>query len=957
MSNYGEHDIESIFDIVLAFSRETNYGRLLDTILSKLMEVTHSDAGTLYTLDGDKLVCRAARNLSLNVLQYSQSEDEPVDTPPIPLEMENARNINAYAALHNEIVVVDDVYADDRFDFSGERAHDSETGYRTQSMLVFPLTAWLDSSDMQVIGIVQLVNAMDTKTGEIIPYRDACRLELDAGPHIPSLDYHNSPSIILVLSNLAAIALANIIHVHEIKSAEAKAREAGRMVTLLLDASPMFMEIWNDELRLTNCNDRFADLFEAPDKAEFMQQYEKFSPECQPCGTLSKKKRIALLRQALEDGSARFEWMHVTGSGEQLPVDTVFTRLMLHGKQIIVGYSHDLRMVKKAMKEMRRIEIAEEENRAKTRFLAQMSHEIRTPLNAILGTAEIQMHQGDAGGETLEAFRRIHDSSHLLLALINNLLDLSKVEAGKMEVNARDYDLAEMIIDVVQLNYIYTVGKQFTFMLKVDPNLPAKLYGDDLLIKQVLNNILSNAFKYTETGTVTLSLLRNFAPSSREGKSGVLLTVAIQDTGQGMTNEQAGQMFTEYARFNDDSEIRDANLGMAIAFRLMKMMDGEIVVEALPGEETCIVLHVPQEVSGEAVLGGELAESLQELDFSYTSLKHIAKLAREPMPYGRVLIVDDMESNLYVAKGLLRPYKLQVETADSGQQCLDKIAAGQVYDIIFMDHMMPGLDGIETFRALRKAGYEHPIVALTANAVVGQQAKLLALGFDGFISKPIDMRLINSCLNKHIRDKQPPEVVEAARAEAKTSSDEPQDTSKGSDELMKHFVRDATRVLNGLDDFMKRQVYDATALKAYVINAHSAKSLLKSIGKNPQSIVAATLEKAGRNSDTQTIKSKTPAFLTDFRGIVQEAARQVTLETVKDDGASEDKAFLREKLAVISKACDAYDKRSAEAAVDALKAKPCSANTRRFFDDIDVLLLRGDFEEAAELATKTLSGV
>jgi CheY-like chemotaxis protein/anti-sigma regulatory factor (Ser/Thr protein kinase) len=302
-------------------------------------------------------------------------------------------------------------------------------------------------------------------------------------------------------------------------------------------------------------------------------------------------------------------------------------------------------------------------------------------------------------------------------------------------------------------------SKPIKFTLKVDENVPTKLHGDDLRIKQVLNNILSNAFKYTESGSINMSV------SVEKSAECVTLVLRVSDTGRGMTSDQINKVFDDYARFNLEAnrQIEGTGLGMSITKRFIELMKGEIKVESELGKGSTFTLKIPQGYVDAAVLGKECAENLQHLHVDRKAEHKKASITREYMPYGKVLIVDDMEPNLYVAKGLLAPYGLTIDTSSNGPEAIEKIKSGQTFDLIFMDHYMPEMDGMEATQIIRSLGYKKPIVALTANALVGQDKVFMDNGFDGFVSKPIDMRQLNTALNKFIRDKYPAETVEAAR--------------------------------------------------------------------------------------------------------------------------------------------------------------------------------------------------
>jgi len=410
----------------------------------------------------------------------------------------------------------------------------------------------------------------------------------------------------------------------------------------------------------------------------------------------------------------------------------------------------------KVAAETQRREVAEEESRAKTRFLAHMSHEIRTPMNAVLGIAEIQLQRGSPAPQTEEAFLQIYNSANLLRVIINDVLDLSKIESGKMEIIPATYETATLIGDIVQFNLMHFDSKKLAFTLNVDENLPACFIGDELRIKQVLNNLLSNAFKYTDEGEVNLSFEMESIPETDTETGDTMLVIRVSDTGQGMTTEEIDSLFTrEFTRFNmqGNRAIEGSGLGMSIAYSFITMMQGEIKVESILGEGSTFTVRMPQATKDDRVLGKEVADSLNRLEITQKLVKKPDHFTLDPMPYGRVLVVDDVDINLYVAEGILTTYEIVVEMVESGQGAVDKIKSGKEYDIIFMDHMMPDMNGVEATKIIREMGYTHPIVALTANALKDAAKMFMDNGFSGFISKPIDMEKLNVYLERFIRDK------------------------------------------------------------------------------------------------------------------------------------------------------------------------------------------------------------
>ncbi|MDR2595560.1 MAG: response regulator [Fibromonadaceae bacterium] len=580
-------------------------------------------------------------------------------------------------------------------------------------------------------------------------------------------------------------------------------------------------------------------------------------------------------------------------------------------------------------------------NASKSKFLATISHEIRTPMNAIIGFSEIELLKEETPTEIKNTFRKIHNSGYMLLGIINDILDLSKIETGKFEIVPINYDTASLINDTVQLNLMRIGSKPIEFTLKVAENLPAKLFGDELRIKQILNNLLSNAIKYTKEGQVNVS----FALAPRD-KETINLVITVSDTGQGMTKEQVEHLFDEYSRFNMELNrtVEGTGLGMSITKRLVEMMDGKIIIESEPGKGSVFTVRVAQTLTGSEALGKELAENLQSLRFSGESqLKEIQKV-REYMPYGSVLVVDDVETNLTVAMGLMAPYGLKIELLASGIEALEKIKEGNVYDIVFMDHMMPEMDGIETTKKIRETGYTKPIIALTANAVAGQANMFLQNGFDDFISKPIDIRQLNKVLKTWVRDKAAPELVEKAKQEQGTSKDIiPQIKT----DLLGVFAKDTKKILPVIESTLEN-IAKATEedLRGFTIKVHAMKSALANINEKETSNLAAELEKAGKEQNKNKIEAETPAFLAKLKDIIAKID-----EAANDPGADadEDPAYLQEQLQIISTACEVYDVESIETALENLKKMRWTKETKVLIDKISEYLLFSDFEAVSKL--------
>ncbi|MCL2851443.1 MAG: PAS domain-containing protein [Defluviitaleaceae bacterium] len=571
---------------------------------------------------------------------------------------------------------------------------------------------------------------------------------------------HNGESMILVYSHDLRPIKAAIKRERELET-KLREQEMNRRIELMFDAAPLIITYWDKSHQAIDCNQTALDFYGYSNKKEYMGDIVNISTEFQPDGSPSVESQKNHLDTIFETGSDSFEYTGRKSNGDVVFLQVEGIRIKYDDEFVAITYSKDITQLRELQREQQRIEIAEESNRAKSRFLARMSHEIRTPITAVLGISEIQLRNTALSPIIEESFAKIYNSANILLDIVNDILDLSKIEAGKMSLLCEEYETSSLIVDAVQCHIVNLGYKNLEFHVHVDENLPKLLAGDSLRIKQVINNILSNAFKYTKSGSVELSMhCQEYASE----ESYVTLVISIRDTGLGMTPDQIDRLYSDYTRFHEH-EVRSAigtGLGMPIVYNLLKLMDADIDIESEVGVGTNVIVRIPQKIVGSEVLGRKLADSLQNFEVSAQSVEKKFKFVPEPMPYGRVLVVDDVSANLYVAHGLLSFYSLNIETCDNGYDAIEKIKQGRVYDIVFMDQMMPGINGTETMRLMRDIGYTEPIVALTANALIGQAEEFIRNGFDGFISKPIQTVHLNTILTKHIRDKQPPEVLEAA---------------------------------------------------------------------------------------------------------------------------------------------------------------------------------------------------
>ncbi len=388
-------------------------------------------------------------------------------------------------------------------------------------------------------------------------------------------------------------------------------------------------------------------------------------------------------------------------------------------------------------------------SKAQAQFLASMSHEIRTPINAVIGMNEMIIRESD--NDTIREYaHNIKSSSNMLLGLVNDVLDFSKIESGQLELVMENYNLASLIQDEMVLLNARAAGKAISTQMEVSDDLPSKLYGDELRIKQIITNLLSNAVKYTKEGTVTFRVSCKWKSEEQ-----VLLSFEVQDTGAGIRPEDVESLFSSFKRLEleKNRHIEGTGLGLNIAKSLVEQMEGSISVDSKYGKGSTFTVVIPQKVVDKTPI-----ENVEEA---------VRKLRNENMkpgqrfvaPRARILVVDDNKMNLTVIGALLKRTKMQIDYADSGQKCLD-MTKNQAYDIILMDHMMPEMDGIETLTKLR-AEESNPnqntvAVALTANAIAGCREMYLEQGFDDYCSKPVRAEALDALLVQHLQ----PELVQ-----------------------------------------------------------------------------------------------------------------------------------------------------------------------------------------------------
>ena len=524
---------------------------------------------------------------------------------------------------------------------------------------------------------------------------------------------------------------------------------------------------------------------------------------------------------------------------------------------------------------------------AKTVFLGNISHEIRTPMNSIMGFSELAL-DSDVAPKTKEYLQNIRDNSMWLMHIINDILDISKMESGVLPLTPVVYDTASLINDVITLNITAIREKPITFCLDISDDLPCSLKGDAIRVKQIMNNLLDNAIKFTQKGSITLRIA-----CVNEGDGNVRMKIVVSDTGSGIKPEEKNKLFSNFdkADMQANSQTGGIGLGLSITKNLVELMSGEIFVESEYGFGSTFSVEIIQGFVNNKQLGAELAKNLKNFCYDANKLDNAAKLIRNNLSYAQVLVVDDMPTNLDVAVGLMQKYKMKVDAVTSGAAAIERIRNGKpVYDAIFMDHMMPEMDGIEAVRIIRNEidseyAKKVPIIALTANVLLGNEALFFNNGFQAFLSKPIDILKLDAILNRWVRDKS----REASPTGAPLSIDnnETQRQNKG---IFTSLDIDGLDVIAGLSLFEDEEesymavlrsfashcpsfinivrAYNPGNLDEYRIAIHGIKGSCRNIGAIELGNRAEELEKAAKNGDSAYIEAKNGIFSQDIEKMV-----------------------------------------------------------------------------------------
>lgn len=603
--------------------------------------------------------------------------------------------------------------------------------------------------------------------------------------------------------------------------------------------------------------------------------------------------------------------------GFQFP-DVYYTRLpMMYLASVIMCAVAQYEVVKAKIKQEDALEAARQASEAKTDFLANTSHEIRTPINAVLGMNEMILRETDKmdriPDSDVEAFRasvkkirnysgNVDSAGSNLLAIINDILDFTKIEEGRMDIVPTEYQLSSVLNDVSNMIYFKAKQKNLVFVTEVDRTLPDNLYGDVVRVRQIITNILNNAVKYTDEGSVSLTVTGDITGKTEDGKPVLELVVSVTDTGIGINEQDIGKLFGKFERVDleKNSTKEGTGLGLAITKMLLDMMGGTVKVKSEYGKGSTFTVTVPQTVLSNEPVGNfkEKFENALDRKKSY----HESFRA----PSARVLIVDDTRMNLIVATEFLKDTLISIDTAGGGREAI-KLALANHYDVILMDQRMPEMDGVETLHEIKKhtegPNINTPVICLTADAVVGARNRYLSKGFTDYLTKPIDSVYLETMLKKYIpADKiEAVEYVEDTAAPAVPSSDNQifehlrkagVDTSAGiancTDEtiyreILKEYLRSSAEKITGLNTYLANE-----DLNNYGVLIHSVKSTSATIGASGLSRTALELEKAANSKDFDFIRKEHDAFMDRYTKLLDVIRECVPYEDNGDQGSDDE---------------------------------------------------------------------
>ncbi|MGN0513027.1 MAG: response regulator [Lachnospiraceae bacterium] len=607
-------------------------------------------------------------------------------------------------------------------------------------------------------------------------------------------------------------------------------------------------------------------------------------------------------------------------------------------------------------------------NQAKSSFLANMSHEIRTPINTVLGLDTMILRESK-DEEIRKYASNIQTAGQGLLAIINDILDFSKIESGRMEIVPVGYDVASLINDVVNMISVKAKDKGLSFVVDMDSSIPSRLVGDDVRIRQVLINLLTNAVKYTYEGSITLTI------KGETFNDHVDIFFSVKDTGTGIKEEDMARLFEKFVRIDEkkNRNVEGTGLGINIVTQLLNLMGSELKVDSVYGKGSDFYFTLRQGIANPEPVGNldrRICEQPNEYSYevAYT------------MPDVNLLVVDDNTMNRMVFTELLKDLKCHIDEADNGNRCLSLVKKKK-YDIIFMDHMMPEMDGIETLHCMKELGEypnkDTPVIILTANAIAGAREQYMEEGFDGYLSKPVNPDKLTKTISSYISDdRKIPERQEPKKEPKKEPAAVEQNVTElpaveGVDwdyALLK--LKDVGLLESVVDDFyvmadndinelkkMYNQIFNVPdsgseeAYRQYRVKVHAMKSSAAIIGALNVSSLARVLEYAARDKDEQTIKGVMDVFVREWLHLKELLGEAFGFGTKNENGSKKtiDNEMFHQYLGILSNAMKELDTDTADAVVEELLNYDYNEDGTRILNELIVAVRNLDIDTSLKL--------
>ena len=620
---------------------------------------------------------------------------------------------------------------------------------------------------------------------------------------------------------------------------------------------------------------------------------------------------------------------------------------------------------------------AKSAGKAKTDFLANMSHEIRTPMNAICGMSDLLL-QTKLTDEQLDYVSTIKLSSDNLLSIINDILDFSKIEAGKMELVPQSYNLLSPLYSLQNTIDVRIGERPLDFKISIKRDMPTQLYGDEVRVQQVILNLLTNAVKYSNQGHIEL-----IVDYEKLENDEIMLKATVKDQGIGIKKEDMPKLFEAFSQVDMERNhrIEGTGIGLTITERLVRSMGGSITLESEYGVGTTFYVSMRQKVEDfNSVIDTESTDDFVVISHSNILKGFVSgkkKIAKFIAPDAKVLVVDDNEANLKVAKGLMGQYKLSVRTCTSGKAALDILETDKSFDILFIDHMMPEMDGVELTKILRSSNDDYlkyvPIIALTANAIKGVSEMFLANGFTEYLSKPIDTERLGEVLNKWIPENKKEEAMEEEESVADNNEavDDDEENLRNMLRRIENVDYDKAMTLCGKSEDILLSVievyvksysqikeridstYAKEDLKNYAIEVHGVKSSSRSIGNDVLGEMAYRLEIEAKDGNIAYVKENHSEFVMKYEQFVGKLKEIV--DKLKTEEKIEKVKFSKEEILSMINECislyDEFETTKAEEVLKKLQCAECDENIMNLINDAIDSAELFDFDEVTKILT------